>query len=60
MVAARHTSISATISFDARLPACVPSIILALKVIANVVAIALGTDHLDISLTRLCGKQNTY
>jgi hypothetical protein len=60
MLATRHTSISATIIFDARLPASVPSIILALKVIANVVAIALGTDHVGIPLTGLCGKHNTY
>jgi hypothetical protein len=59
-VATRHTSISATIIFDARLPASVPSIIPALKVIANVVAIALGADHLGISLTGLRGKHNIY
>ena len=60
VVAARHTSISATIIFDACLPASIPSIVPALEVIANIVAIALGTDHLGISLTGLCGKHNTY
>jgi hypothetical protein len=57
MVATRHTSISATTIFAARLR---ESVILALKVIANVVAIALGTDHLGIPLTGPYGKHNTY